>query len=612
MEGSLYRFTIGNPGLIAYLLEVIYFFFATILLLAFASLDKRRRTYLLSSIVLSALSVFQLSGITRYYIPLRAGLFLNYALQMVTFSVISCSFSSLIKDFTGFLEKFSRIVAIQLVIIILINLLHGTDDAKVYSWLYGIGYITNGIFGSLLVAWILLSKRGVFVDSLSPSIIRGWWFFALAIIFAADMLNWLCLGARYVFLTHFLYFSSIVTMFLFSQVSLRLRSLEYVKRLRAISGKAFSRLGQTSESTYGILSDMSAEFAQLFDARRVSLLEIETGRARLLGAYGNYKVPFAVFDIEPTSILSKLQSAGTTQHGVGPGISPGQEAGQYWAIPMYSDGRLCGAICLTDFVDGFMMPFFEYGIEDFRDEVQSCVNYLFSRRDRLAYQSIVQIERERLNLLLIQSEEHLLKNFLVSEVQDSYSFLMGDLVGSVALREAFGNSAVDGAIQACLTELWEKHKQVGAVIDIREGDSFSASVPRLVTDSGERAHVDRCLELLTDLNQSDGRFKEIGKLNGIQSEFSFRVVMAVAVASNKEKGLKRFDYDANPSKDTAARVLKEICLPGECIVVGKDAVSRIAPGQVLALEPKRLRGKSVPTELFILKKSDSLLAKLSA
>jgi signal transduction histidine kinase len=381
--GVLYRFAVGSPVVVACLLQTIYCLFALILILSFRSSPNARTILVATSTLLIGLSTFQLSGVTRYFLPIKVAPFINFALQMVTFTCIARSICFLIRDYSGMLTRISRCLIFLCVAIFSIDLVLGSENPSLNRLLYGIGFTVAGVFGSAIASWALLTKRAVFFDSLSPSFARGIWFLVLALMFLLDMLNWQLLHARYVFLTHIFYFSSVVTIFLHSEISLHLNSLKYIKRLRAISNSALARLSRRGESVHETLSEMSGEFGKLFGAQRVSLIEINEEKIRLLGIHGDYADPTGIYHIGANSVLAELQRTGIVQRGWKARHGQPEMETEFWAIPIFSEGRVRGAVCLTDFVHGFMMPFYERHLDVFRKDVESCIHYLFSRCEEL-------------------------------------------------------------------------------------------------------------------------------------------------------------------------------------------------------------------------------------
>jgi hypothetical protein len=232
------------------------------------------------------------------------------------------------------------------------------------------------------------------------------------------------------------------------------------------------------------------------------------------------------------------------------------------------------------------------------------------RHENLAQSNLLQIISQRTHSLQLRSEQYFLSHFDLPELSRDYSFIYGDLVGSVLLNEQYGGSRVGAMVDEHLELLWNKFQNLGIILGREKGDFISVTVPKLASDFGDTESGQRSAQIFRYLNSSEDIFQSIARKHGILLPVSYRFVFACAgkqslISIQEKASMKAFTYLVDPAIDSAARLLNGFVLPRECIILSNAPEQFFEKNEIVELPAHRIRGKTQEVTIYKLKKNSS-------
>ncbi len=614
LSGVVKRAIWNSPGLTYHLLQAILLLFGFLgVALFWQRVPIRARLLFSLSFLGAAATITSITAIPRYLIddPILI-VRLNDSINIATFALIGHVFNLYLRPVSPQLVLLLRILRTVAPSTFILLLLATHPDSSIYLPLYSFGlFFAGGLYP--LISGLSLIRRTAHLSVSAMSITWP----GLILVMCGVMMTWdtlvniMIFDIRWYFLVHYFYFVPMLV------------TATAIKSLKDHSASDFhTQLALLKElCVKDIISDNGAftlnglctSLAGLFNASRISILELVGTSHKFLGFFGAFDVPSGLQDLDLNSPLAECTTAGkiTVGKSMRRSLLKGSPAVQteYVLIPLFSGGRIKGALCVTDFQMGTLLPFLKERLASVAKELEILLSLLLSERQNRSKATLLEMTRIRSNKLQITSEEYFLDNFRVSQTQAFPAFLMGDLVDSTPLRSQYGDK-VRTAIDQQLDYIFEKFKHLGITLSREKGDFVSVSVPNQYSDPNPSAAARRAYEIATFLANPDEAFKSIPKDQGIRSPFLFNFVCSsvdTPIDFDFAGGLlPSFTQLSNSAIDSASRVLDNVCRGGEVLVLGTVVEALDSGDALFCLPPRRLKGVPPGLEIYAFKSAISM------
>ena len=610
--GLITRFIKNSPGLTFHIIQIIWFSLLGWFILFWKGIHKKSKLKILFALVSTTLLLICTTGIPRYFSAQYAirindniGLVTPFFLFFPIYSYIYNPNSRLI-----YLLKYFPLLVSVLTSLILSQI---TLESEIYFPIYVTALAIN--FGLIPISIALSFRKNLTIPTL-PNFSHAYIpaiFLSMGIMGLWDMYNLYFLNYKYYLLLHYLYWHPLF--YLYFDCELRIKNEESIFRvnLKEINTMVYKSLANESDGRKNTFDTLAHLIAALLKCNRVSISEIIDEHLKFLGVYGEFIEPKDFQSIDKNSIITEclnkrevILKSGIYKETKQTIHSKKGET-HILLIPMLHNGEVKGVISLTNFLHTYISPFFFDRISEFQSEFQIHFNAILSERNSRVQANLLQITRIKTHPLEIKSEKFYMDHFNLDERSEYRLFIIGDLVDSTKLNSKHGTS-VAKAIDAQLELLFDRHKKSGLILSRSSGDFISITFPKKSSDKTIAHTINRALETLKSLAYPDEEMEAIPIQLGIYSEFKYRFCLAVTkpqddLYHSHAQAFTKFTLLSDSGIDLASRVIKDIALPGECIITEAIYDLLLDPIQLIELPPQRAKGIDKSIRLFKLPKT---------
>lgn len=589
--GVVLRAVRNAPALTYHLVQILLLAFLATVALGWRKTRALRKPKFVLSATFAALIIISISAVPRYLFenPNDATRLSDY-INLFGFGFVLLPFTEFIKPRSNLPLKELGAVWVLATLTVAVILSRMSLESHYYIPLYcGFLLLEAGIL-PLAVAYGLVRHTFQTTLSAKPSHRITIALLVLGAIMVWDILvNVFTLNLSEYFVSHYFYFPIALGLLLHLHYS----EPEFVStlndQLQVLATDGQIRVVEDEGRSF-TLNQYCSELGLLLEARRVGIQQIKSDRLRFLGFFGTYNAPEEESKILPGSATWRALKTGQIVVDTAADTETGQPT-SYVVIPLRKGTEIIGLLSATNFNYGYMMPFVHVHLPAIQERCQLLFSNLvmtISHRE-----TITLLETSRLGVPEIQrdSEEYFRKHFNVSRSLRAPAFIMGDLAGSLRLRNQF-KDAVTQSIDSSLRFLWANLQHLGITITREKGDFVVILAQNLDSDRDESDAALRCLEVVKFLSDPPGDYQNIPRSNGVTLDFQFRMAMSQVERSGKIPDVPRFTALTDTQIDCAGRVVGEIASGGECIVL--EYVYDHLPGhlqkQLLQIPPYRIRG----------------------
>jgi GGDEF domain-containing protein len=441
------------------------------------------------------------------------------------------------------------------------------------------------------------------------------------LVFKASVMGWdaVNLGfmdGRYGFYTGKIYFLPSLLLLLYLEFKSAQSELRFRRNLSLTRGELMKTLSTSSVEDSFVLTSFAEHVARLCHSEKVSISEIlPDGKIRLVGKFGNYTDADRALYLDEKSLsalaLDKLEIQMASLPKILPDHQLSTELSEYVIVPLRNSEEYPGLLCMTNFDRGIFPPFISERIQLLQAECEVLFHLMKSKRDNRAKARLLQTTRLKVHPLQVESESWFLESFQISGKYAEPAFIYGDVVDSVSINELFGGETLRKVIDAQLSAIFSSNRELGVILSRDRGDSVSLVIPNQSDDLSENDATARAFKVLNSIRDLSDRFAEISKSNGISIPLRYRFVLSVGKIALQDKhentdgaGLTSFSLLADSAIDEAARIVSNVCLPGEYLLT--EHAFRKAGSieqEVIELPSNRLKGKTSSSLVYCLAKA---------
>jgi len=636
LRGLIKRFFRDAPRMNIFLLEAFLLIFSAIACLFWLGTPWRQRWPIFMGAVAGAWVVFSGTSAPRFFMDPLLAIKLNDIGAIFAFPLVTNSLRSVTIGYRAM--TWNLLLCAQLLACFVVGscLLMSDSSSSHYLYLYfGSMTLTAGVVPLCLA---VEAARGRLQDRGS---IRYNHVLAVVLSFLGGVgvwdlsINTFVLKYRFEFFLYYAYFS-VATGYVFT-----------VSRMESSNDRRFSdglsEFKQKSLEAIALEGGDNLPFTRalailshLVGSGRASIQEINGRRSRLLGASGDYDLAEEWKELGSGSPIAKsvsglgtivVQRAASHYHlgkrlstktkcGTASSLGPEEE---YAILILRTTPGVCGALCLTGFKNRRLSGFLKARLERVVKDVDLIFSLAISQRWNRAFNAIMQANRLRIYPLQISCEKYFLENFQMSTALREPCFIVGDVVDSTPLKQSYAEDVIAAIIDEQLEFLFAKFNHFGIVISRFEGDAVSIMVPNQRGDESAKSAVQRGFVILSFLANPDAAFIKIARNHGVILPVGYKFVMSAAKIRSTSLGegksaeaedssghalVLAFQQISSTHIDVATRILKNVAVADECLVVGwvADQLDQ-ADGRLLPLPPHRLKGDKSGTTIFRVKQT---------
>ena len=595
MPGVARRFVSDSPSLTVYILEFFGFFGIALFSLCWMSIPFVRRAGLAATSLVSMAMIFSVTSIPRMLISPLLAIRINRALTVMVPLVI------LLSHMPYFSVRSPRSAKVIIFVFGIFSVLAGgflylePPTSSYFSWSY---YVLL-IFGFIAAPW--LACIAILRRRLAPRFIPGSGdliaaiFAMIGAIDARDILYQFVTGTYpSVFLFYSICLPGSVLCGLAAQIIWD-REEKKVSRETAVSNTAVLNALSSGQRRGGV--DIIAQcFATLAVAERSSIVEIiDDTHSRLVGVEGIFREVMGDRPILKGSLLEKvLQSQDRLIVRALPWFpAPADRLSDSILLPIFSGKRIIAIACVTNFRNMICTPFLTEALVRYANESAGIVALALADARIEEQAAIVEMSHLRVHPARILTEKWFFRNFELSRSDYGLTFIMCDLNHSTFLRATFKDKLRE-TIEQALSNVFERFKHTGLLIDSFNGDELQFIFPPLLTDKGPQESVERAYSLILHLVSGDSELAAVSQQKlGISISCSMvlsRLSGDQTVLHTDASHLRLFRYMQDHRIDLAARILKSVAGAGEALITDSALNCISDRSRILTLPPQRLRG----------------------
>ena len=596
--GSIGRFVDDKPAFTIHLLQIFAFLLMSLVFASWPGLETHRRWLLSITSIFASAALIQLTAIPRSFFSVTIAMYLNDFIQLISLSLSTYVSLSFLGPFSKqSTRRLFLILAVGVIATIILMLSIGERNTMYLS-----AYALGGVFGAVIpntyAAYLIFRGRIFLSTTPKPSRWAASIFCLSAGAYGMDVLNLVVFQSRFPYVSHFTFFTSTTIFFFWALRTEHHAHLAVFKRIGKIKSELIGSLSRFERTGSELLGDLCREVAMLIASGRVSILSRSGGKSLILGCFGKYVATNVSRSMAAGNAFEAPDSQGVTLFGRAPSVGdPGRETA-YMIAPLGDFEEESFYICATDFAEWCIHPFWAPRIQAVVNDLSLVMQLIHGYKVNQDKGALIDMLRSYIHPLQIKTESFFLSHHEIGKSRAPHFLIVGDMVSSTYLNEKFGADRVRKVMEGQMEHAWETLKDLGFVISLNKGDFVSITVPCLASETSPRETAKRAylvLEALANIGSNE-IMRKIQKEAGIPSLIQYRFAMTVTssdseVVDSDGKGVKSFQVLADSAIDTLFRVLNYACQPGECLVV--DPAQQFVPddSRIIALAPRRFKGK---------------------
>jgi len=602
VDGAVLKALATSKSFIWYFSELLFLGFLAVWIITLSNIQFLRRVLLLFTTLFSAIVILQITALPRTFLPIPLAIWLNDMLRLISFPIYSVLFFSFFKTRENSLRNTFLFVQIWGTIAAVSLLSFNHERTVAYLFRYATCLVLLGGLPFIIAGILVLRNRILFTAAPEKPSVLASIYIALGSIFVLDFFNLAILQSRYNYLQNYLFFSGMMTMFWQLQNLEDPADIDFRAKIEVTKKNALKLIARTDVEDADILKKFTWDLASIIKAERVSLSEVVDGKIRFFGIKGFYTNTHGLSEMGTESLSMEAVKSNEIKTAV---RGTENETSDVVVIPLNGDNGVVGIFCASNFEHGRISPFFVNRLDTLKNEVEPILNLALASKQLKAKDRLIQMMRNRVHSLQLESEQFFLKNFDMASGFGGHTFIFADLVDSVGLNERYRNQGlVEKTIDEHLKLVWERFKNLGIILSRTRGDLISIIVPDQSIDINQSDGVKRCQKIMEFLATSSEQFQKIAKSNGIGWPMHYRFAMSRVrgklTSSDNDMSLKPFTLLVDEAIDAAARVINAVAVTDECILM-EPVFPFIERGHnIIEMPPERLKGKGMSVRLLIL------------
>jgi len=611
--GALKRFFLNSPTLTIYSIQIAYFLFSFFSFLFLPNINFNRRIIVSMAALFSGLSLLQFTALPRLILSPEVAMRSMYVVQMIAYWFIITAYRFYFSEPIGqkkniVWKSYPFFCGFGILLTLFTPASFNTN--YIYRMLLGIPFFFFLCYFPVSLGWNIFRNKLQPVFTFKQKLLAAKLFILVGFFGLFDIINFTLLFSKFYYLNHFTFFLTSIYFMRHFQHLESSNTNKLLSDLNDLKNFSFSSLSDNHMKISETLDALAKKVSEILLCSRVSIMEHVDGNLKFLGTYGAYKKTNQLVKIPVDSLISECIKTKTMQKGRLPIKASPKKKTDYFILPIVSNDKIKGVICLTEFQNGRFSLFFNKNLKTIRRELELIYNLLVFEKHNKAQTQLLKLFRNKIHYLQIESEEFFLNHFDLSENINGHAFIVADLVDSTILNENYGGNKIQNVIDSHLNLLWKNFKHLGIVISRSKGDFISIMVPYQASDEVQSNAVNRAIQVLDFMEKEmNEEFKKISKGLGVALPLRYRVVMSVATdkltlsPETETESLTNFNLQVDAAIDGSFRILNNVAIPGECLL-SEDAFSLLeSKSEFIEISPQRLKGKLRSSKIYAFKSS---------